>query len=130
MSQDLPPLLTVPDFSTLPVGIFALGEFALVEHVVLWSVDLEELPRTVKRTKTEHKMEDEPAWWVMEEQRTVRSQVAGMDPWLGKRGTWVRMWQEHNHVQMTLHFDCTVAAVRAAVEASTLVVPGLMQLLE
>ena len=101
-----------------------------MEHVVPWSVDLEELPRTVKRTKTERKMEDEPAWWVMEEQRTVRSQVAGMDPWLGKRGTWVRMWQEHNHVQRTLHFDCTVAAVRAAVEASILVVPGLMQLLE
>ena len=120
----------MPDFSTLPVGIFALGEFALEEHVVPWSVDLEELLRTVKRTKTEHKMEDEPAWWVMEEQRTVRSQVAGMDPWLGKRGTWVRMWQEHNHVQRTLHFDCTVAAVRAAVEASILVVPGLMQLLE
>ena len=120
----------MPDFSTLPVGIFALGEFALVGHVVPWSVDLEELLRTVKRTKTEHKMEDEPAWWVMEGQRTVRSQVAGMDPWLGKRGTWARMWQEHNHVQRTLHFDCTVAAVRAAVEASILVVPGLMQLLE
>ena len=75
----------MPDLLTWLEGSAALAEFALVEPFALWLVDLEVHLSIGKRKK--HRREDGPTWWVTGGRHIVKSQVAEMDLWWGRRGT-------------------------------------------